>query len=63
MTLSKVVGDLQLGDKKVTLNHLVYVCFFLVTMLIDCPTGQGFCSRFWALKRLGFPKRSLYIWD
>ena len=23
MTRSKVVGDLQLGDKKVTLNHLV----------------------------------------
>ena len=22
MTLSKVVGDLQIGDKKVTLNHL-----------------------------------------
>ena len=22
MTVSKVVGDLQLGDKKVTLNHL-----------------------------------------
>ena len=27
MTLSKVVGDLQLGDKKVTLNHLGYVNF------------------------------------
>ena len=25
MTLSKDVGDLQLGDKKVTLNQLVYI--------------------------------------
>ena len=30
MTLSKAVGDLQLGDKKVTLNHLVYIYIFIL---------------------------------
>ena len=25
----KVVGDLQLGDKKGTLNHLVWICLFV----------------------------------
>ena len=28
MTLSKAVGDLQLGDKKVTLNHLEFMIFW-----------------------------------
>ena len=32
MTLSKVVGDLQLGDQKVTLNHLA-VFFFLKSVV------------------------------
>ena len=30
MTVSKVVGDLQLGDKKVTKNHLGCFCLFCV---------------------------------
>ena len=29
MTLLMVVGDLQLGDEKVTLNHLVYIYIYI----------------------------------
>ena len=37
MTLSKAVCDLQLGDKRVTLNHLVIVYYCLLFCPLNLP--------------------------
>ena len=38
---SKVVGDLQLGDKKVTLNHLVYIYIYIWCSVAHPPPPCG----------------------